>query len=294
METDVAAAGLLADRAVGHRRARESGALGWRPRLAAPLRTPAAARAAGILSAAALPAALIAAWQLCADRGWISALVLPPPGAVLGTLRDLAADGTLRASLAVSALRVARGFGIGAAVGLTLGTAFGTSALLRAWVQPTVLAAHQVNLMAWIPLLILVFGIDEALKTAAIAYASVLPVMINVAKGIAAIPTAWFELARVHQLRRREVLWRIAVPAALPALFTGLRSGLGAAWMSLVAVEMVASSEGVGFMVVWGRQLFQLDLVLAAIVVIGAVGLGLDLALSALDRRLRRWQRAAF
>ncbi len=263
-------------------------------RVARALGTPALARAGALLSYAVLPAVLLALWQVAAARAWISPLILPAPEVVLRTLRELSEDGTLQAHLAVSALRVARGFGIGASVGLTLGAAFGLSATLRAWVQPTVLAAYQVNVMAWIPLLILVFGIDESLKTAAIAYASVLPVLVNTAKGIAGIPARWLELARVHQLRRHEVVWRIAIPAALPSLFTGVRSGLGAAWMSLVAVEMVASSEGVGFMVVWGRQLFQLDLVLAAILVIGAVGLSLDLVLSAVERRVRRWHRAAF
>ncbi len=213
---------------------------------------------------------------------------------MLRTLRELWGDGTLAAHLAASAARVARGFGIGATVGLALGTALGVSATFRAWVQPTLLAVHQVNIIAWIPLLVLALGIDEALKTAAIAYASVLPVAVNTARGIAGVPAPWLELGRAHQLRRHEIVARIAIPAALPSLFTGLRSGLGAAWISLVAVEMVASSEGVGFMVVWGRQLFQLELVLAAIVVIGSVGLGLDLALSAIERRLRQWQRAAF
>lgn len=263
-------------------------------RAAAALRAPGAARAGALLSFAALPAALLALWHVAAEREWISSLILPSPELVLGTARELWRDGTIQQNLLVSAGRVARGFGIGATVGLALGTAFGLSATLRAWVQPTVLGAHQVNVMAWIPLLILVFGIDEALKTAAIAYASVLPVTVNTAKGIAGIPPRWLELARVHQLRRHEVLFRIAIPAALPSLFTGLRSGLGVAWMSLVAVEMVASSEGVGYLVVWGRQLFQLDLVLAAILVIGAVGLGMDLALGTVERRLHRWHRAAF
>jgi sulfonate transport system permease protein len=257
-------------------------------------RPPRLARAAPILAAAALPVALLALWRLAAAREWVSPLVLPPPAVVGQTLRELWGDGTIPSSLAVSAGRVARGFGLGGAIGLTLGTALGLSSTFRAWVQPTVLAVYQVNVMAWIPLLILVFGIDEELKTAAIAYATVLPITINTAKGIAGIPPGWLELARVHELRRHEVAWRIALPAALPSLFTGLRSGLGAAWMSLVVVEMVASSEGVGFLVVWGRQLFQLDVVLAAIVVIGLTGLALDLALSAVERRLRLWHRAAF
>lgn len=273
---------------------RQSSFLRIARRVTLALRWPPLARAGVILAATVLPATLLALWQLVAEREWVSPLILPPPSIVWQTLRELWGDGTILSNLSVSAVRVAKGFGLGAAVGLSLGAAFGLSSTVRTFVQPTVLAVYQVNVMAWIPLLILVFGIDEPLKTAAITYSAALPVTVNTAKGIAGIPAKWFELARVHQLRRHEVIWKIAIPAALPSLFTGLRGGLGAAWMSLVVVELVASSEGVGFMVVWGRQLFQLDVVIAAIVVIGVVGLALDLVLNAAERRLRLWQRAAF
>jgi sulfonate transport system permease protein len=252
-----------------------------------------APRAISVLAAALVPALLIGLWQLSAERAWVSTLVLPAPGDVLATFRELWADGTILANLEVSAGRVARGFVLGAGGGLVAGAALGLSPAVRAYVRPTFMALYQVNVLAWIPLLILVFGIDEPLKTAVIAWSSALPVIVNTMQGIAGIPPRWFELARVSQLGRGAVLRRIVIPAALPSLFTGLRSGLGAAWMSLVVVELVASSEGVGFMVVWGRQLFQLDVVLAAIVVIGLVGLALDLVLSGLERRLRGWHRAA-
>jgi len=295
MDSDLTVVSLLdaelKDQAIAAQR-EDPAARAWR-RLGAALRRPELARAGTIVAAAIFPVTLVALWQLVAEREWVSPLILPPPALVAQTLRELWGDGTIQTNLAVSAARVARGFGTGAAAGLVLGTALGLSRTFRAYVEPTVLAVYQVNVMAWIPLLILVVGIDEPLKTAAIAYATVLPVTLNTANGIAGIPGKWFELARVHQLRRHEVVWKIAVPAALPSLFTGLRSGLAAAWMSLVVVELVASSEGVGFMVVWGRQLFQLDVVLAAIVVIGTVGLALDLVLSAAERRLRVWHRAA-
>jgi sulfonate transport system permease protein len=291
MDTEINA-GLLLEREL--RREADAGPLSRAARsLAVTLRRPELARAGTILAAAVLPATLLALWQLASAREWVSPLILPPPAVVWQTLTDLWGDGTLQANLAVSAVRVAKGFAIGAAAGLALGTVLGLSPTFRAYVQPTLLAVYQVNVMAWIPLLILIFGIDEPLKTAAITYSAALPVTLNTARGIAGIPAGWLELARVHRLPRHEVVSKIAVPAALPSLFTGLRSGLGAAWMSLVVVELVASSEGIGFMVVWGRQLFQLDVVLAAIVVIGVVGLALDLALSAAERRLRRWHRAA-
>ena len=279
MDTDVTIVSII-DAELNARAARRDPAAtrAWR-RLAAAGRRPELALAGQVVAALAFPATLLALWQLVAERGWVSPLILPPPALVAQTLRELWAEGTITTNLAVSAVRVAKGFGLGASAGLVLGT---------------VLAVYQVNVMAWIPLLILLVGIDEPLKTAAIAYATLLPVTVNVANGIAGIPARWLELARVHQLRRHEVVFRIALPATVPSLFAGLRSGLGQAWMSLVVVELVASSEGVGFMVVWGRQLFQLDVVIAAIVVIGVVGLALDLVLTAAERRLQGWHRAAF
>jgi sulfonate transport system permease protein len=243
-----------------------------------------------VLAGASFPVLLLWLWHLSAQRSWVSPLVLPPPTLVLQSFRETWADGTIKTNLAVSAVRVAKGFLTGAGIGLLLGTSLGLSQFFRSYIHPTFQALAQVNLLAWVPLLILVFGIDEPLKIAAITWSTLLPVTIITAQGIAGIPTRWFELAQTYELTRLQVATRVAFPAALPTLFTAIRSGLGAAWASLVVVELVASSEGIGFMVVWGRQLFQLDLVLVAIVVIGAVGLTLDLLLRGIELRLRRWQ----
>jgi len=246
-----------------------------------------------VLAGASFPALVLWLWHLSAKRAWVSPLVLPPPSLVLQSFRETWADGTIRTNLTVSGIRVAKGFSAGAGIGLMLGVFLGLSKFFRTYVQPTFQGLAQVNLLAWVPLLILVFGIDEPLKIAAITWATLLPITIITAQGIAGIPTKWFELAHIYELTRLQVLWHVAIPAALPTLFTAIRSGLGAAWASLVVVELIASSEGIGFMVVWGRQLFQLDLVLVAIVLIGAVGLTLDLVLKGIELRLRRWQPAA-
>lgn len=243
-----------------------------------------------VLAGASFPALLLWLWHLSAQHGWVSPLVLPPPSLVLQTLRDTWADGTIRTNLTVSAVRLAKGFLLGAAIGLGAGILLGLSRSFRAYVLPTFNAVAQVNLLAWVPFLILVFGIGEPLKIAAIAWSTLLYVTIITAQGIAGIPPKWFELAHIYELNPLQVALRVALPAALPSLFTALRSGLGAAWASLVVVELIASSEGIGFMVCWGRQLFQLDVVLVAILVIGAVGLALDLVLRGIELRLRRWQ----
>jgi sulfonate transport system permease protein len=234
-----------------------------------------------------LPLGLLGLWHLSAQQGWASELVLPPPSLVWSSAKDLWREGAIQTHVWVSSTRVAKGFLIGATGGLALGTFLGLFAGARAYVLPTLTAAFQVNVLAWVPFFILLVGIDEGLKVTVVAWATLMPVTLNALKGVEAIPPRWLELARVYQLRPWEIVLRVATPAALPTLFTGLRTGLASAWMSLVMVELVASSEGVGYLVVWGRQLFQLDIVMAAIVLIGALGLGLDLVLRLIERRIR-------
>jgi sulfonate transport system permease protein len=107
------------------------------------------------------------------------------------------------------------------------------------------------------------------------------------------VPRNYVEVARVFQFSHRQLLRKVILPAAVPSIFVGIRYGITQAWLSLVTVELLASSEGLGFMIVWGRQLFQLDLVLSAIVVVGTVGLLIDKTLALLESRLLRWRPTA-
>jgi len=136
----------------------------------------------------------------------------------------------------------------------------------------------------------MVFGIGESLKVVIIAQASLVPIAINVFEGIRRVPLQYVDVARVFEFSRGQFLRKVVFPATVPALFVGLRYGLTLAWLSLVTVELLASSEGLGFMIVWGRQLFQLDLVLCAIISIGVVGLILDQGLAKLEARLLHWR----
>jgi sulfonate transport system permease protein len=122
----------------------------------------------------------------------------------------------------------------------------------------------------------------------------VVPVAINALKGIANIPRSLFEVSRVYQFTWWQVIQRVVLPSAAPSLFNGLRQGVMQAWLSLVFVELLVSSEGIGYLMVWGRQLAQIDLVIVAMLVIGAVGIALELVLRWIESRLQGWRRAAF
>ena len=230
-----------------------------------------------------LPIALLALWTTGAAQGWISPQVLPSPQFVWETLRDLAAGGDLWLHVSASLARVGIGFAAGALLGLLLGSAMGLSKRVEAYVLPSFNALVQIPVLAWLPFVLLIVGIGEPLKYILIAKAALVPVALNTLQGFRQTPLALREVGEVYGYSRRQQVLEIVLPDATPTLFTGLRLGFTKAWLSLVVVELVASSEGLGYLIVYGRQLFQLDLVMAAVVVVGAIGYAIDRLLDALE-----------
>jgi sulfonate transport system permease protein len=241
-----------------------------------------------------VPLAVLLLWYVAARYEWIAPQVLPSPEAVALTLWDALQSGELAANLQISLLRVLAGFGVGLVGGLLLGVAMGLSPTVKDYLYPLFKAFSQVPVLGWLPLLMLLVGIDEALKIILISKAALVPIALNTYKGIQSVPTRYIEVARVLKFSRWQLLTRVVFPAALAPVWNGVRYGLTHAWLALVVVELLASSEGLGFMIVYGRQLFQLDVVLAAVMVVGAVGYTLDKLLALIEVRLLRWRREAF
>jgi sulfonate transport system permease protein len=246
------------------------------------------------LSAAAigllLPLALLISWQLSSLYGWLPEQILPAPGVVLQTLRDGISDGSLWSDTQVSLLRVLRGFGVGTAIGIGLGGAMALSRRLHDYLNPLFLAVSQVPILGWVPLMILLVGIDEGLKTILVALSVFIPVTLGTYQGIRDVPFGYREVGQVFTFTRFQTLRTIILPAAVPAIFTGLREGLSNGWQTLVAVELLASTEGLGYQMAYGRQLFQLELVIAAMLVIGLIGFLSDTLLGRIETHLQRWK----
>ncbi|GLS24036.1 hypothetical protein GCM10007874_70570 [Labrys miyagiensis] len=237
-----------------------------------------------------VPLALLAAWTLSALADWLPEQILPPPWVVYDTLRDGIQDGSLLSSTVTSLRRVAEGFAAGALAGLTLGVLIGLSKTLRQFVDPLFLALSQVPTLGWLPIMVLFVGLDESLKVVVIGWSAFIPVVLNTAQGVREVPQAYAELGRVLSFSPWSKLTTIVLPSAVPSIFTGLREGLANSWQTLVAVELIASFEGLGYLMAYGRQLFQLELVLAAMIVVGAIGLLIHGSLTLIEHRLQRWQ----
>lgn len=267
------------------------------PAAAAPARSRLRARLRSVawhLAPWLLPALIFALWNAGCERGWIAPQILPPPQRVYETFIDLAVSGDLARNTLISLQRVLLGFAGGTLLGFVIGAALGLSRTLEAYVLPSFNALMQIPVLGWLPFLLLLVGVGEPLKYLLIGHAALVPVTLSTLQGFRQSPAALDEVARVFRYTRWQRIVRVVLPAAIPTLATGVRLAFTKAWLALVVVELVASSEGLGYLIVYGRQLFQLDLVMASVVVVGAIGLIMNRLLDALERRLRRGMPSAF
>lgn len=232
-----------------------------------------------LLAPATVFAVVAMIWWLAGRVGWTNAYLLPAPSAVAGALTDMAASGVLLKHTLISLERVLLGFVLSVALALPLAVLLSASRVARAVLDPLLEFIRQVPPLALIPLLILWLGIGEAQKLGIIVLASFFPVFLGFRGGIAGVDPKLIEVGRVAGLSQREILRRIVLPSALPELVVGLRISLGYSWRALVGAELIASSAGLGYMIIDAENLARTDIVLAGILVIGAIGLLSDFVL---------------
>ncbi|MDQ9021112.1 ABC transporter permease [Acinetobacter sichuanensis] len=235
------------------------------------------------------PLFLLLLWHVAVEKSWVNPLLLPAPDLVWTALKDLYESGELWANLSISLTRIAYGFSAGILLALILGLSMGLSRTVEAYVWPTFKVINLVPVVGWIPLLILLVGIDEALKIILIAKAALVPITINIFKGVRNIPESLTEVVDVYQLSTWSRFKNLVLPGAFMSFIGGLRLSLASAWGALVAVELLASSEGIGYLMVYGRQIFQLDVVMATVIVIGFVGFFFDVLIRLLQKKLSPW-----
>lgn len=236
-----------------------------------------------------LSAVLLGAAEVGVRSGAVPANLLPAPSQVLRTIVDLSGHG-LAAHVASSAARVAVGFAGGAALGILLGAAVALSRRVEAILDPTLQALRAIPSLAWVPLLLLWLGIDEAPKLVLIAIGAFFPVYMGTVAGIGGVDRKLVEVGRLYRLSHGALLRRVLLPAALPSVMTGLRNGLGLAWMFMVAAELIAASRGLGYLLSDGRETSRADIVIAAIVLLAILGKASDSGLRALERRYLGWR----
>lgn len=247
-------------------------------------------RVGRILGGAVLPLALLLAWQITTELGVFTAVQLPSPGSVLAAAMELAERGLLGAYAWTSTQRVLVGFGIGASLGLALGALTGLS---RAWdtaLGSTLGAIRAVPSLAWVPLLILWLKIGEPSKITLIAIGAFFPVFTTVAVALGHVDRHLVEAGRAFGLRGLRLFTTIQLPAVLPSVISGLRLALAQSWLFLVAAELIASSAGLGFLLMDSQNNGRVDRILLAIILLAVFGKTSDAILGIFERwAIRRW-----
>lgn len=237
-----------------------------------------------------LPAVLLALWQVLLTIGVFKPYQLPPPLTVVETMVRLLASGELQAHAAATAGRVLSGFALGSLAALLLGTVVGLSRAVDRLVDPTFQALRTVPTLAWAPLLLLWFGIDEPPKVTLVAIGAFFPVYLNLVAGVRGVDRKLVEVGRIYSLSWQAIARRIILPASLPSLLTGLRLGLSQAWLFVVVAELIAATRGLGFLLTDSQNLSRVDLMLVAMLALAALGKVSDSALRALEGRLLAWR----
>ncbi|MCW2404624.1 sulfonate transport system permease protein [Sphingobium sp. B1D7B] len=241
-------------------------------------------------SAFLAPLFLLALWQFACSLDIFPPQILVPPSSVAWSLVDMAASGELQRHVGDSLRRLALGFLIGAVLGMAFGAAMALSRLFEALFSPLFYTIWQVPVIAFIPMMVMFLGIDEPFKLAVVAIAAFFPMALATFDGIRSVPRNYFEVARVYRLHMLDLIRRILLPATVPAVLTGVRISLTRAWIVLVAAELLAADSGIGQMMEMGRQLFQIDVVLAGVVVSGLIGFLLDRGARYVESRASRWR----
>jgi len=237
---------------------------------------------------------LVFLWWGEATLHLVPPLFLPPPGAVVAAFFSVAADGFVDASLsqhvAASLSRVFAALVVATLTAVPTGLALGLNRIARGILDPLIELYRPIPPLAYLPLIVIWFGIGETSKVLLIYLAIFAPIAIATRAGVRSIPEERIRAARALGASRGQVLRLVVLPNALPDILTGIRIGLGAGWSTLVAAELIAATRGLGFMVQSAAQFLVTDVVVMGIFVIAAVALVLELAVRFLERRLVPWK----
>jgi NitT/TauT family transport system permease protein len=230
------------------------------------------------------------AWEGVARLGWVPALFLPAPTAVLAEAARMAWSGELWRHLGVSLVRVGLGLGLGAAVGTALGLLLGSSRVLWAIGNPVIAATYPIPKIALLPLMILWLGIGETPKVAMIALGVFFPVVINAYAGVRGTDPLMVKAARSLGASRGQVILKVVLPSALPTILAGYRLGAGIALLLVVSAEMINATAGIGFLILHSGDLMLTGKLMVGLVTLSLLGLASTWGLRALEAWLAPWK----
>jgi NitT/TauT family transport system permease protein len=252
-------------------------------------------RAKPIVLALIVPLLLLAFWQVATTERWT--LLIPTPYAVaeymvdfaVGGIYDDAYSGTLLTHLLASMSRVYGGFALAALFALPIGIMVGRMPTARMLLDPFLQVMRPIPVTAWLPLSMILFGLGAKSAFALVCLGAFYPILLNTVFGVRSVDPKLFEAASMLGCRGNAQFYKVVLPAATPAIFTGLRLGLGLAWFVIVVGEMTGVPQGLGAVIMDGRTLSRTELVICGMIVIGVAGYLSDRVVVLIGNRLLRW-----
>ena len=217
------------------------------------------------LSPVILPILLLILWEIASRAGIIRPTILPAPGKILSAAGNLISKGTLQTDIGISLSRVVKGYVFGAALGVTVGILMGIFPIVERILCLLTDIFRPIPIVAWVP------------------------VLLNVTDGIRNVDVKYKEVAFVLRKNMWITLTKVIFPAALPQIFTGLRVGVGTAWVSVIGAELIASSSGLGYLISYSRELSQPANMLVGVFSIGLIGMLINKILVQLEKHSLKW-----
>lgn len=243
-------------------------------------------RVIGLLS----PLLLLVAWEILVAVGVLDGRFFPPPTKIAVRFWELLVSGELFISLGVSLVRILGGFLLGAVPGLVIGLTMGLFKPVRVLLRPIVSALYPIPKLALMPLIILMFGFGWQQKVITIAMGTFFMVLINTMAGVLNLDKIYLDVAKNFGASRKDYYTKVALPGALPLIFTGLELGMGMALLLIVAAEMIGTDSGIGYMIWRGQAIFDATYMFVAFIVISALGYVFAEGLASLQRKVVPWK----
>lgn len=233
---------------------------------------------------------LAAVWELAPRLGLLDEHFVPPLSDVLVSWWDLVTGGELLTHLRASLVRSAIGFGAALVTAIPLGAAIAWYPPVRELLTPVLEIFRNTAALALLPVFVLILGIGETSKIAIVLFACFFPILLTTVSSIATVDVQLLRSARVLGMSPVATFRKVAFPAALPTIFTGIRIAGEAAILVLIAAEMIGATAGIGFLITYSQFNFLIPQMYAAILTTSALGLAINYGLVAIERRLSRWR----
>ena len=217
--------------------------------------------------------AVATVYELVARSGHFAPVLMPTLGTVAGTLVDSILDGSMVLHAAATLYRVLLGFGLAVVVGLPLGVMMGRFRPVENFVLPLASALMPIPSLAWVPVFILWFGLGNTVTILIVFYAALFPMLLNTWSGVRSVNPIWLRAAGAMGADENKMFWKVIIPGASPFIITGMRQAFLRCWIAVVGAEMIAASDwGLGWVIFDAKEFLNTDVMLASLVVIGAIG----------------------